>query len=230
MKIKDSTIITLLIFTWLIVAIGVLGAEAEITRLERQIAELSSSQNSMAEALEYANDINDMQDERMAQIEHHDMVQDLRLNAHREDLENLDELFVDMMEQMTKMEKKIDMMPKNVVGLKLSEADIRNISALVYLEAGSCSDKLQRAVASVIINRMKRYNMTASQVIYQNGVFSPAPRVSRTIPSDRCMKNVRYVISNGVTLPKNVVAFRNGHYHSFGQRYCQIENVYFTAL
>lgn len=232
MKIKDSTIISLLMFTWFLIACGVLGAESEIARIENQINELYSAQNASCEALDELRDENIRQDERMAEIERYDRIQDIRLDAHRESLNNLDDLYVDMMEQMTGMEEKIDAMPRNVLNLNLSEADIRNIASLVYLEAGSnsCSDELQRAIASVIFNRMIRYNMTASQVIYQQGVFSPASRVSRTIPSERALRNVQHVISNGCTLPSSVVAFRMGHYHSFGHRYCKIDNVYFTAI
>ena len=116
------------------------------------------------------------------------------------------------------------------VNVRLSQADIRNIAALVYLEAGSQSYKCQKAIASVIINRMKRYNKTASQVIWEPGVFSPANRVKSTRPSDQCVKAVKDVINDGTTLPKNVVAFRNGHYHSFGKQYCCIDGVYFTSM
>lgn len=116
------------------------------------------------------------------------------------------------------------------VSVSVSQNDIRNIAALVYLEAGSQSYKCQKAIASVIINRMKRYNKTASQVIWEPGVFSPAYKVSSTRPSEQCLKAVRDVLNNGTTLPKNVVAFRNGHYHSFGKRYCCIDGVYFTSM
>ena len=232
MKIKDSTIINMLMILIVMISFALLYVDKKIELLERQIAELSSSYQTTDDAVSEIIKDNKSQNLRLDAIEQHDRVQDLRLNAHREELSNLDDLFVDILEDMTMLEKKIDAMPKNVLGLDISEADIRNISALVYLEAGSssCSDELQRAIASVIFNRMIRYHMTASQVIYQQGVFSPAPRVSRTIPSERALNNVRYVISNGCTLPSNVVAFRMGHYHSFGHRYCKIDNVYFTAI
>ena len=234
MIMKDSTIIALLIFTWLLVACVVMGAEAEVGRIERQLEELQLSHNTTSEALEemrQANDImNASQDERMDEIEKKLSDQELMLASHMDELKNSADMFTQVLDEMTKLEKKINALPKNNLGLKLSETDIKNIASLVYLEAGSCSYKLQKAIASVIFNRMKKYNMTASQVIYEDGVFSPASRVASTIPSEESMRAVREVMSNGVTLPKNVVAFRNGHYHTFGKPYCKIENVYFTAL
>ena len=118
----------------------------------------------------------------------------------------------------------------NKVSVRLSESEIRNIAALVYLESGSCSYKCQKAVTSVILNRMVRYKKTATQVIYEPGVFSPASRVRSTTPSAESLKAVRDVVKNGTTLPRNVVAFRTRHYHTFGRRYCVIDGVYFTAM
>lgn len=118
----------------------------------------------------------------------------------------------------------------NKVSVRLSESDIRNIAALVYLEAGAESYKCQKAITSVILNRMSRYHKSASQVIYEPGVFSVAYRVGSTKPSAESLRAVRDVVKNGTTLPRSVVAFRNGHYHSFGRRYCCIDGVYFSAV
>lgn len=232
MKVKDSTIINMLMILIVMISFTLLYVDKKIELLERQIAELSSSYQTTDDAVSEIIKDNKSQNLRLDAIEQHDRVQDLRLNAHREELSNLDDMFEMIIEDMTGLEKKINALPKNSLGLKLSDKDIRNIASLVYLEAGSisCSYKLQKAVASVIFNRMKKYNLTATQAIYQAGVFTTSSRVARTTPSERCMRAVREVMANGVTLPANVVAFRNGHYHSFGHRYCKIDNVYFTAI
>lgn len=173
---------------------------------------------------------NAVQDERLDDIEHHNKVQDIRLANCSKELTNTAELFSDLLDDLGDLEKAINRMPKNTIGVKVTEKDIRDIAALVYLEAGAQSYKCQKAIASVIFNRMVQYNKTASQVIYENGVFSPASKVSRTTPSGSCMKAVRDVLANGLTLPKNVLAFRNGHYHSFGKKYCCIDGVYFSKV
>ena len=232
MKMKDSSIITLLIFTWVVILMGVLGADAEIGRIEKQIQDIYSAQNATSEALDELRQENISQDERMAQIERYDQIQDIRLDAHREELNNLNDMFSMILDDMDDLEERFHAMPSNCLGLELSETDIRNIASLVYLEAGSnsCSYDLQKAIASVIFNRMIKYHMTASEVIYQRGVFSPANRVARTTPSERCVRAVRDVMTNGLTLPANVVAFQLYGYHNFGHPYCKIDNVYFTAV
>ena len=171
---------------------------------------------------------NAVQDERLDDIEHHDKVQDIRIAMCHDELTNTAELFTDLLDDLGALEKVVNSMPKNTIGVKVTEKDIRDIAALVYLEAGAQSYKCQKAIASVIFNRMIKYHKTASQVIYEDGVFSPASKVSRTTPSGSCMKAVKDVLANGLTLPKNVVAFRNRRYHSFGKPYVAIDNVYFS--
>ena len=112
--------------------------------------------------------------------------------------------------------------------VNLTESEIRMVASLVYLEAGDRSTACQRAVASVVVNRMRKYHMTARQTVYQNGVFSVAWKVARTTPSKKSIEAVRYVCKNGVTIPSGVTAFRNRHYHNFGRRYKCIDGVYFS--
>ena len=119
---------------------------------------------------------------------------------------------------------------KHKVSVRLSENDIQLIAKLVYEEAGAQSYKCQKAVASVVINRMVRYKMTARQVVYEPGVFTVAGGLMSTKASATSIKAVRDVVKNGTTLPKNVLAFRNGHYHSFGKPYCHIDGVYFSKM
>ena len=115
------------------------------------------------------------------------------------------------------------------VSVRLSENDIQLIAKLVYEEAGAQSYKCQKAIASVVINRMIRYNKTARQVIFEPGVFSVS--ISGTRASAESIRAVRDVVKNGTTLPKNVLAFRNQHYHrGFGRPYCCIDGVYFSTM
>jgi len=230
MKIKDSTIVILLILTWFFIVCGVLGAENEISRMEEQIRTAYGQQDELLRITSELVRQNADQDRIIEEIEYKNVIQDARLDIHRIQLNNSADLFVNIFDDMTELEDKINALPQNRLGLELSESDIRNISALVYLESGSGSDQLQRAIASVIFNRMKRYNMTASQVIWQRGVFSPASRVSRTVPSQRSINAVHYVMNNGCTIPSDVLAFQLGGYHSFGRRWGKIDNVYFTAM
>jgi len=227
---KDSTIITFLIFTWLMLCIGVIGADNEIAKLEQSIQDIYGDQAALEDRVKMVEENNFIQDGRLDEIEHHNRVQDFRLAMHHDKLSDNAELFTDLLNSVEHLEEYMRSLPDNALGVDVSDEDIRDIAALVYLEAGSQSYTCQKAIASVIFNRMMRYGMTAQQVIHQNGVFSPASRVDNTRPSASCLMAVREVLENGTTLPRNVVAFRNGHYHNFGRKYCCIDGVYFTAM
>lgn len=118
------------------------------------------------------------------------------------------------------------------VSVKLSESDIKLIAKLVYLEAGTESYKCQQAVASVVLNHMMHYKLSARGAIYRPGAFTVSGRVARATYSSSSLNAVRDVYKNGTTVPKNVLAFRTGHYHTFrgARRYCKIGNVYFSKV
>lgn len=208
--------------------------EGRISKLEDQIQQVNTT-NAIAwsrvdQLIIEKNSLN-------AQVEalaRYNNVQDVRLDQHRKELTDHAEMFGDMLDQVEMVEEYLRSLPTYAINVSVSEADIRDIAALVHLEAGSQSYECQKAIASVIFNRMMRYGMTAQQVIYQtnNGrrVFDPAPRVPSTRPSSSCLMAVREVLYDGCTLPRNVVAFRNRHYHNFGTPYTHIDGVYFSAV
>lgn len=230
MKIKDSTIITFLFFTWFLIACGVLGAENEIKRMEDQIAQMCGTQDYLLSNTKQIAEKNAEQDQRLSDIERKDRVQDYRLALHRQELTDSTEMFTDLLESTERLEEYMRSLPDNAFGLDLTAEDEYMIASLVYLEAGSGSYELQKAIASVIFNRMIRYGMTARQVIYQPGVFSPASRVASTRPSGASQMAVREVLENGSVFPVRVCAFQLGGYHRFGTPFCKIQGVYFTLV
>ena len=207
-----------------------MGAEAEISRLENQISIIYSQQDDIYAKTYGIVSAQTEMDARITTAERTNHLQDTRLAMHRQELTDTAAMFSDLLASMERLETHLKSLPDNSLNVNVSEQDIRDIAALVYLEAGSQSYSCQKAIASVIFNRMIRYNMTAHQTIYQSGVFSPASRVSSTRPSVSSLMAVREVLEEGTTLPRNVVAFRNGHYHTFGHPYCSIDGVYFTAM
>lgn len=227
-RIKDSTIIGLLILTWLFIFCGVLGTENEIDRLQKQIDENYASFNDLS--VEVTAELAEHED-RIEVLEHDFEVLKIRVGNHYDRLVSLENTVSSHQEILSKPTPTPKSSSRSKrLNVKVSQRDIRNIAALVYLECGSCSDRCKRAVASVVFNRMMRYHKTASQVIYEKGVFSVSGRVSRTKPSQSCIDAVNYVLNHGTTLPLRVTAFRNGHYHSFGKHYCKIDGVYFTYV
>ena len=116
--------------------------------------------------------------------------------------------------------------------ISLSETDINTLATLVYLEAGGESYECQKAVASVVLNRMHIYGKSLLEVVYEPGQFTPANLIDSSSPSDSCLDAVNDVLTNGTTLPMYVTFFRGDHYHKWDRSryipYCKIDNTYFT--
>ena len=113
----------------------------------------------------------------------------------------------------------------------LSDEEIRDLSALVYLEAGGESYECMKAVASVVINRMENSNSSLYDIIYAPNQFEPAHNIPYTNPSEDAINAVNEIITNGPCLPKNVTFFRAGYYHNWSdliQPYTVIDNTYFS--
>lgn len=112
--------------------------------------------------------------------------------------------------------------------VQLSDAEIRDMAALVYLESGSCSFECQQAIASVILNRMTVRGQSLYEVMYAKGQFTPASKVLYTEPSELSIQAVEDVLLNGPTIDTYVEFFRASYYFSWAQPYMTIDNVYFS--
>lgn len=206
-------------------------ADADIKRINsnleavRALNEQIKAENDMLRA--ELSVLNNEMNSRFDEMEHWQEVTDIRLKNHYGEITDSK----GKIEKIEKQKASAAVFTSSKGGrVNVSQADVYLIARLVYLECGSSSYRCQQAVASVVINRMRRYGKTARQVIYEDGVFSVAYKVSRTTPSSSSLRAVRSVINNGVILPRNVVAFRNNRYHSFGRPYCRIDNVYFSRM
>lgn len=226
MKLKDNVIIFALIVLMFLVFYLSLCLQTANDR----IFDLEFIVNSIAERTTEFESKQEEQNVRLDILEHDVMIQNLRLDTHRQELTDNVEIFDDLLASVEHLEEYCKSLPDNALGVEVSDEDIRDIAALVYLEAGAQSYKCQKAIASVIFNRMIRYDMSAQATIHEPGVFSPAARVDRTSPSGSCLMAVREVLEQGCTLPARVTAFRNGHYHNFGSHYCCIDGVYFSLV
>jgi len=113
----------------------------------------------------------------------------------------------------------------------LSDEECRLLAALVTLEVGSESYECQKAVASVVLNRMYVHNMSLDDVIYEPYQFSVAPKVKSKEPQESCVNAVNDVLVNGITIPQYVTFFRADDFHDWGDRYKaykQIDRTYFS--
>lgn len=132
-----------------------------------------------------------------------------------------------------------------VIPYYIVTADEREMLAtLVYLESSICSEDCQRAVASVIFNRLdsgkwkkdvnKDSKITLYDIVYYSNAFSPAYLIEdyKDKTTQECYDAVDYVIQNGPTVPTYVRYFRtNYHFKWDGYKgYCDMDNVYFGYM
>lgn len=115
------------------------------------------------------------------------------------------------------------------------------LAKLAQLEASICSAECQRAVVSVIFNRLhsgkwrKDMNgdgqITLYDIIYYPNAFTPVlyGKMDNCVPTQRDYDAVDYVLMNGVTVPTQVRYFRTDYDFSWDNytNYCVIDNVYF---
>lgn len=115
----------------------------------------------------------------------------------------------------------------------LTEDEKYELATLVFLESGIESYECQKAVASVVLNRMTAWGMTLHDVIYQKSQFTPAYLIPETSPSNSCIEAVNDVVKNGNVFPENVLYFRANHYFDWPEdrytKYTNIDHTYFTA-
>ena len=110
---------------------------------------------------------------------------------------------------------------------KYSQDDLYVLSHIIYAEAGNQSDECQLAVGSVVLNRVKsdKFPNTIYGVVFQKGQYSPTWNGAYyKEPSDRAIKNAKYLLENGSVIPVGVV-----YQAEFiqGPIYKQIGNTYF---
>lgn len=116
-----------------------------------------------------------------------------------------------------------------------SDEDLYWLSRVIFAEAGSdgCSDELQKAVGSVVINRKnhKVYPNTIKDVIFdthwdvQYGCTTDGHIYWE--PNERAIENARYILQYGPTLPPAVMS--QGSKPAWGNTYCNIQGVIFSA-
>lgn len=89
-----------------------------------------------------------------------------------------------------------------------TEDDLYVLSHVIYGEAGDCSNEAQRAVGSVVLNRVasSEFPNTIRGVVFQPSQYACTwdGNYYRE-PSERAVNNAKYLLENGSTLPSYVV-------------------------
>ena len=227
---KDNIIITWLFLLMIFVISLAWLADGEIDCVNKTLEALLESQETLVNENKAIIDKLDEIDGRIDELEHQQEITDIRLKNHYSDISETQEKIEKIEKQRSATLEEERMRNTYNSSGRYSEWEIRLMAKLVYLEAGAQSYRCQKAIASVIINRSKKYHRSIYNTIYEPGVFGPAYKVRSTTPSSSCLRAVREVVRNGCTLPRNVVIFRNRHYHTFGRRYTCIDGVYFSSM
>jgi hypothetical protein len=108
------------------------------------------------------------------------------------------------------------------------------LARLVYLEANTESLECQKAIVSVIFNRLENgyWGNYLQSVVYAPNQFSPANYIWQTTPTETNYQAVDEVLKFGTTIPQYVLYFRaNYHFDWIGYKsYQKIDTVCFGYL
>lgn len=117
--------------------------------------------------------------------------------------------------------------------LTVTPAERELLAKLVYCEARGESTECQRAVVSVVFNRLAsgKWGKTLEQVIFYPNAFTPATSgvIENAEPNEINYAAVDYVLKNGSALPEYVRYFRADRHHTWDgyEGYTVIDNTYF---
>lgn len=131
-----------------------------------------------------------------------------------------------VIQQDVKPIKKAEKVEVKTIDNKIDDREL--LARLLYTEARGESIECQRAVVSVVLNRVKASGNTIEQVIKAPGQFDLGNKLDNIKPLQTQYEVVDYVLANGITIPEDVTYFRSGHFHSFAEDYKQIGNMYFS--
>lgn len=107
------------------------------------------------------------------------------------------------------------------------------LAALVFCEANTESIECQRAVISVVFNRLAcgKWGHTLKEVIFYPNAFTPASngKIFKVEPNSVNFDAVDYVLKNGPTMPTYVRYFRTDHHFNWKGYvgYTVIDSTYF---
>ena len=111
----------------------------------------------------------------------------------------------------------------------LDQSKVYMLAHLIGGEAGAdwCTDELQLAVGSVVLNRIAsdRFPNTMEEVIFQDGQYSVTWNGAYyNEPTERTVANAKYLLINGPTIPEDVLFQAN---FKQGKHYKTIQGVHF---
>lgn len=106
------------------------------------------------------------------------------------------------------------------------------LERLVYHEGNTESLECQKAIASVVFNRLydeyDRFGSSIEEVIYAPGQFTVASYLFTDEPTKTNKEAVDWVIWNGPSIDEQIQFFRSKYYFSWVEPAMNIDNTYFS--
>lgn len=106
------------------------------------------------------------------------------------------------------------------------------LERLVYHEGNTESLECQKAIASVVFNRLydeyHRFGSSIEEVIYAPGQFTVASYLFENEPNETNKDAVDWVIWNGPSIDEKIQFFRSKYYFSWVEPAMNIDNTYFS--
>lgn len=106
------------------------------------------------------------------------------------------------------------------------------LERLVYHEGNTESIECQKAIASVVFNRLydeyHRFGNSIEEVIYAPGQFTVASYLFEDEPNETNKEAVDWVIWNGPSIDEKIQFFRSKYYFSWAEPAMNIDNTYFS--
>lgn len=160
------------------------------------------------------------------------------LNRVIMDLENREPIVITKLLEIENEEKKSKKIVENIATennkvYNVSETDREMLAKLLYCEGRGESIECQRAIISVVFNRLDsgKWGNSLHSVVYATGQFEPVSSglLKKAKPSQTQYDAVDYIIENGVTIPSWVLFFRASYHFNWKgyTPYCNIDNTYF---
>lgn len=154
----------------------------------------------------------------------------LTIDAQISTIEELNNENIELKEKISELEKQLANRRRGTATID----DRELLARLVFLEANTESLECQKAIASVVINRVNSgyWGNTINSVVYAPNQFTPAPQIPYTTPTATNYEAVDYVLENGVTLPSYVLYFRAGYHFKWSGYvpYTSMGNTYFGYM
>lgn len=158
----------------------------------------------------------------------------LTIDQHKEIIKVLSQDNTKLKERVAELEEQLKKNKTFTNQQSITLNDRETLARLVFLEANTESLECQKAIVSVVINRVNSgyWGNTINSVVYSSGQFTTASNIRHTTPTATNYEAVDYVLTNGVTLPSYVLYFRAGYHFSWNGYvpYAVMDNTYFGYM